>query len=180
MVRLSDIPPETLEEIRKFALSKRKEVPVTSRPKPDGTRIKTLPDLIEEKFGYRLSPTQVYTLLKGERKYTVKLDVDVIRELEEQFGSVNKGLKKTLQFYKRHRLPPHLRKYHRALLAKSPLTWREVEEALRPLVEKEEDIWKIVGELTRLGYISRDKDGRYVVTEFPRDPIAALVLGLFG
>jgi len=177
MVRLSDIPPETLEEIRKFARENKKKYPVTTRYKGE---VKTMGEAIEEKFGYRLSPTQVYTLLKGERKYTVKLDVDVIRELEEQFGSVNKGLKKMLQFYKKHRLPPHLRRYHRALVANSPLTWQEVEEALRPLVEKEEDIWKIVGELTRLGYISRDKDGKYVVTEFPRDPIAALVLGLFG
>jgi hypothetical protein len=180
MVRLSDIPPEILEEIRKFALSKRKEVPVTSKPRPDGTRIKTLPDLIEEKFGYRLSPSQVYTLLKGERKYTLRLDVETIRDLEEQFGSVSRGIKQLLKFYKGHRVPRHLREPHRVLVQHSPLTAQEVEELLAPFVKDRSEVWKIIGELSRLGYVSRDRDGKYVVTEYPRDPIAALVLGLFG
>jgi len=180
MVRLSDIPPEKLEKIRKFALSKRKEVPVTSKPRPDGTRIKTLPDLIEEKFGVRLSPQQVYTLLKGHRKYTLTIDVDLIRDLEEQFGSVSRGIKQILKMYKGHRIPKELRGIHRKLVEKSPLTAQEIEQLLLPELGDVQKVWKVIGQLSRLGYVSRDRDGKYVVTEYPRDPIAALVLGLFG
>jgi len=173
-MRLSDIPEEKLEAIRKFALEHKDKVAVTSKD----PNYKTLPDLIEEKFGVRLSHQQVYTILKGERRYSVRLDVDVIRELEERFGSVSKGLRKMLKFYKAQKLPDHLKRAHRILLehGKDGLTGEEVSKVL----EENGLTWEEFQELAKRGYIIRWKDGKYYVYEFRRDPLLEFAFGLGG
>jgi hypothetical protein len=180
MVRLADIPKETLEQIQRFVQENKRKYPVTSSPKDDGSRIKTLVDIVEEKFGYRLSPSQIYALQKGYKVYRVKLDVDVIRELEERFGSVSKGLRQMLKFYKSQQIPPHLKEPYKVLLQKGELTPAEVEEVLLPFVKESREAWKIIAELSRLGYVTRDKNGNYIVHKFRRDPFVELAMGGFG
>ena len=174
MVRLSDIPENVLKEIEKFVREKKGEVPVTTSPREDGSMIKTLPDLVEEKFGYRLSPSQIYDLQRGAKTYRVKVDIETVRELEEHFGSVGKGIKQMLKFYSAQRLPPHLRKPHEVLLKKEKISPSEIEELLLPFVKESREVWKIVGELSKLGYITRDKEGNFVISRFRRDPVAEL------
>ena len=176
MVRLSDIPEDVLKEIEKFVREKKGEVPVTTSPKEDGSRIKTLPDLVEEKFGYRLSPSQIYDLQRGEKTYRVKVDMETVRELEERFGSVGKGIKQMLKFYGPQQLPPHLKEPHEVLLEKGELSPAEVEELLLPFVGESREAWKIIGELSKLGYVSRDEKGNFIIHKFRRDPVAELFL----
>ena len=174
MTRLSEIPEDMLKEIEKFVKEKKGEVPVTTSPREDGSRIKTLLDLVEEKFGYRLSPSQIYDLQRGAKTYRVKVDIETVRELEEHFGSVGKGIKQMLKFYGAQRLPPHLKEPHRVLLEKGEVSPAEVEELLLPFVKESREAWKIIGELSRLGYVTRNEKGNYVVHKFRRDPVAEL------
>ena len=180
-MRLSDIPEDTLKQIERFVKENKKVYPVTSAPKEDGTRIKTLVDIVEEKFGYRLSPAQIYALQKGEKTYRVKLDPETIRELEDRFGSVGKGIKQMLKFFGKQQLPPHLREPYRALLKADKgygLSPSEIEEILKPLVREEQEVWKIIQELGKLGYVTRNKKDRYDIHKFRRNPLIELSLGL--
>ena len=179
MVRLADIPPDVLKKIEQFVKEYKRVYPVTSRPKEDGTTIKTMVDAVEEEFGYRLSPSQIYALQKGEKTYRVKLDVEAIQQLEKEFGSVSKGVKEVLKFFKAQKIPNHLKKPYEALLQKGELTPAEVEEVLLPFVKESREAWRIVGELSRLGYITRDRKGKYIVHKFRRDPVLELMMG-FG
>ena len=179
MVRLSDIPEDILKQIEQFVKEMKNKVPVTSSPREDGSKIETLPDLVEKKFGYRLSPQQIYALQKGVRTYRVKLDIETIRELEERFGSVGKGIKEMLKFYKGQKMPEKLRKPYEALLKKGELTPEEVEEVLLPFVKESREAWQIIRELARLGYVTRDRSGKYIVHRFRRDPILELAMGGF-
>jgi len=47
MVRLADIPPDMLKKIEQFVKEYKRVYPVTSRPKEDGTTIKTMVDAVE-------------------------------------------------------------------------------------------------------------------------------------
>lgn len=184
MVRLSDIPEKVLAEIEKFVKEQKGKVPVTSQGD-----IETLPDLVEKKFGYRLSPSQIYTLQKGEKTYRVKLDIETIKELEERFGSVGAGVKKLLKYYGKQKIPDRLREPYRVLLKEDKrkrkanegdgLTPEEIKSLLKPFVQNEQEAWKIITELGRLGYVSRNKEGNYIIHEFRRDPVVELLMG-FG
>jgi len=179
MPRLSDIPPETLKQIEQYVKEMKGKVPVTSAPKPDGTKIKTLVDLVEEKFGYRLSPSQIYSLQKGERIYRIKLETDVVIELEKKFGSVGKGVKEVLKAYKAGRVPAHLEQPYRVLLRKKELTSREIEELLEPFVEESDlwnSAWDIIRELAKHGVVFKQGD-KFVVSTVRRDPLAELLFG---
>jgi len=174
MVRLKDIPEETLKEIEKFIKENSDKYPVWNDAEEN------LVKLIEKKFGYRLSPSQVYALRKGEKIYRIKLDIEAIRALEEEFGSVSAGIKKLLKYYKTIQLPPDLKKYHKALLNKGKeLSPDEIVETLRPLCEDESKIWKIIGELRKRGYIDRDRKGKYIIHEIGLDPMLQIAL-MFG
>ena len=173
MVRLSDIPEKVLAEIEKFVKEQKGKVPVTSQGD-----IETLPDLVEKKFGYRLSPSQIYTLQKGEKTYRVKLDIETIRELEEKFGSVGAGVKKLLKYYGKQKLPPKLREPYKVLASKGELTPPEIEELLLPFVKESREVWTIVRDLAKHGYLTRSKDGKYIVHKFRRDPAIELIMGL--
>ena len=174
MVRLKDIPEETLKEIERFIKENSDKYPVWNDTEEN------LVKLIEKKFGYKLSPSQVYALRKGEKTYRIKLDIEAIRALEEEFGSVSAGIKKLLKYYKTIQLPSHLKKYHKALLSKgNELTSEEIVEALKPLCKDENEIWRIVGELRKRGYIDRDRKGKYIIHEVGIDPMLQIAL-MFG
>lgn len=169
-MRLSDIPPDVLEQIQKFVREKKKEIPVTSKGG------KTLVDVVQEKFGYRLSPSQIFALQKGERKYCVTVDVEAIRELEKEFGSVSKGVKEIVKFFKISQVPEHLRKAHEILAGKE-LTADEIEELLLPIVGDSREVWPIVRELSSYGFVTRNRDGKYVVHRYRHDPFLSIFLG---
>jgi len=172
MVRLSDIPEETLKEIEKFVRENKMKIPVVSKGE-------NLVDLVEKRFGYRLSPSQIYSLQRGQKTYRVKLDIGTVRELEERFGSVGKGIKEMVKFYKGQKIPDRLKEPYKALLNKGVLKSDEVEEVLLPFVKDSKEAWKIISELSRLGYVTRDKNGNFVIHKFRRDPLIELMMG-FG
>ena len=66
---------------------------------------------VKEEFGYEFKPSQIYRLARPEKK-TVKIDRDVAEMLEEEFGSVSKGIKQLIGLARRSlpKPPPHLRK----------------------------------------------------------------------
>ena len=176
MTRLSEIPEETLKEIQDFVKRNKGVIPVTTTPTEDGTKIETLPEAVEKKFGYKLSPSQIYDLQRGTKTYKVKVDMETVRELERTYGNVGAGIKKVLKFYKTSMLPEHLRKPHEALVSKEKLTASELEEVLAPFVKESREAWKIVGELSRLGFMRRDKEGNYIFSRFRRDPFLEFLL----
>jgi len=173
MVRLKDIPKEKLEEIAEFVRKMKGKIPVTSKGG------KSLVDLVEEKFGYRLSPQQIYALQKGYRTYRIKLDVDTIIKIEEEFGDVSKGIKQLLKFYREQTtLPDHLKKPHKALLEKGEeLTIDDIKEVLLGKFAKDErEMWNLVAELCKLGYIRRIGN-KFYIYKFRRDPLLEFFLG---
>ena len=114
-MRIVDIPEEKLEEIRKFIQENYKDHPVTTSPE-GVNKVKTLPELIKEKFGVDLSPSQVYQLRKGYRTVKVKLTTDTIRELEEEYGSVEAGLKALASTAERTHVSAYLKPALKALV----------------------------------------------------------------
>jgi len=176
MTRLSEIPEETLKEIQEFVKRNKGVIPVTTTPAEDGMRIETLPEAVEKKFGYKLSPSQIYDLQRGTKTYKVKVDMETVRELERLYGNVGAGIKKVLKFYKTSVLPEHLRKAHEALVSKEKLTADEVVEVVLPFVKNDQEVWKVVGELSRLGYVRRDRAGNYIFSRFRRDPFLEFLL----
>jgi len=167
MVRLSDIPKEDLEKIIRFIKEHEKEYPVWNDTEFN------LVKLIEKEFGYKLSPAQVYSLRRGEKIYRIKLDVEAIRELEREFGSVSKGVKEILKIYKTSRLPEHLKEYHKKLLQRGEVDIRDVPDVLG--VDYDE-AWKIIGELSKYGYVQRVGD-KFKVFRFPVDPVLSFFFG---
>ena len=112
---------------------------------------------IKEEFGYEFKPSQIYRLAKPEKK-TVKIDRDIADMLEEEFGSVSKGIKEVIKFARKalHKPPPHLRR------AISQLGGRtlDYEEAVRELKAwGYENPDKILSELGKLGYL-RNEQGK--------------------
>lgn len=160
-MRLADIPEEELEEIRKLIQENYKNYPVTTSPRPDGSRVKTLGDLIEERFGIRLSPTQIYELRKGYRTVKVKLPTDVIRHLEEEYGSLSEGLKAVAKMAERSNAPQHLKPALRALVQKSqnePISYNEIMETIKGLGYSNPH--NVFAELSKLGYVE-NVNGKY-------------------
>jgi len=168
MVRLADIPDNVLKEIEKFVKEMKGKYPVVSND-PE----KSLVTLVERKFGYRLSPQQIYTLQRGERRVSIKVDVEAIKELEEMFGSVSKGIKEVLKLYKSAKLPDHLKPYHRKLLEKGEVSPDEIPQILGVDDKK---AWKIMGELCSLGYAMRVKD-KFKIFRIPVDPVLMYFMG---
>jgi len=168
MVRLADIPADVLKEIEKFVKEMKDKYPVVSKD-PE----KSLVTLVERKFGYRLSPQQIYTLQRGERRISIRVDVEAIRELEEIFGSVSKGIKEVLKLYKSAKLPDHLKPYHRKLLEKGEVRPEEVPQVLGVDDQK---AWEIMGELCNLGYAMR-VGNKFKIFRIPVDPVLMYFLG---
>ena len=157
-MRLSEIPEEKLKEIIKFLEENKKNYPVTTSPNGK-VKVKTLPELVKERFGVELSPNQIYTLLRGYKTVRVKIDGEALRQLEEAFGDVSSGIKAVLSSVKTkvpEELKPAVLKLSEASKSRA-LTWQEVVDILRSLGYQ--DPAKVVGELFGYGLGERDGDG---------------------
>ena len=179
MVRLRDIPPEKLREIERFVRQQRGKVPVTGGGRtPDGRYVKNLVELVEEKFGVKLSPQQIFRLQRGERKIRVPIEKEVAEMLKEEYGSVSEGLK-------------HLSKLARMVLAKPPpeyvnaisqlggrkLDYEAAVFELRQLGYKDPD--RVIRELARLGFLTNE-GGKLVFHRRRVPPEYALIMYLAG
>jgi len=170
MVRLSEIPPTTLKKIEQFVKEMKGKVPVVSKGE-------NLVDLVEKKFGYRLSPSQIYDLQRGYKTLRIKVDVDALRELEKEFGSISKGIKEVLKLYKQTNIPPHLKKYHEVLKRKEEWTLEEIMEELLPLCDYDEQkVYKIIGELGSYNVVHR-VGKKFVVYRVPVNPLLKYLFG---
>lgn len=169
MVRLSDIPPSILKQIERFVKENKGKIPVVSEGE-------NLVDLVEKKFGYRLSPSQIYDLQRGYKTIRVKLDVDLVREIEKEYGSLGKGLRQLLNIYKSAQLPDKLKMYHDILKRKEEWTLDEIMDVLKPLCEDEQEVYKVIGELCKYNVVQRVGD-KYKVFKIPVDPILRYFLG---
>jgi len=166
MPALNKIPKEKLIEIEKFVQEMKNKVPVVS----DG---ENLVDLVEKKFGIRLSPNQIYKLQRGIKTYRISLPMHVAEKLKREYGSVGEGIKKIAKIYSglSPDIPEHLREPYEILLKKKVVKISEVEDVLKDF----DDPWGIIKELARLGLVYRDKD-EFVISRFKRDPILEFFL----
>jgi len=131
---------------------------------------------VKEEFGYEFKPSQIYRLARPEKK-TVKIDRDVAEMLEEEFGSVSKGIKQLIGLARRSlpKPPPHLRKAI-AQLGGRTLDYEEAIIELRAWGYENPD--KVISELAKLGYV-RNIQGRLMFTRY-RIPPELDLLAFFG
>lgn len=165
-MRLSDIPDEKLKEIEEAIREWQKAyVPVFS---PDHDCITKR---VREKFGYSLSPAQVYSILRGEVTYRVKLPQETALEMEREFGSVGEGIKYLVKQAKGEFKPvPEELKAAVNALAEKELTYEEAVSALKGAGYANPD--KTLGELVKKGYGKNVSEKRGEVKfQFYRRPI---------
>jgi len=163
-MRLSDIPEEKLEEIRKFIQENVKNYPVTSSP--GGIQsAKTLTELIKERFGVELSPSQVYELKRGYKTVRVKLTVDTIKQLEEEYGSVEKGLKDLARTAENLKVSAYLKPALKALVdltdKQGSVSYTEAIKTIADLKYSDPD--NVLKELFRQGF-GTNVGGKYKFT----------------
>lgn len=167
MVALKFIPKEVLHEIEKFVQENKKVIPVYSK---NGGY--DLVKAVKEKFGYELSAQQIYKLQKGIHTYRVNLPDFVAEQLKEKYGSVGKGIKHLAGLLAEPDMPDELKRAWRKLLKVRQFTSEEIPE----LLEDFNDPYRIIRELSKLGYVHRE-GAYFVVTEHKYNPIVAY-LGL--
>ena len=182
MTKLKDIPPDMLKEIERFVKQKKGKVPVSGGgPTPDGGYVKNLVELVKEKFGVELSPAQIYRLQHRKRRKKVELDKDTVEWLEENFGSVNEGIRqvtKMLSFMVGK--PPE--KYRNAIsqLGGRTLDYDEVVFELKQLGYENPD--EVIRELFKMGY-GRNVNGKLRFFRYKQPPELELLrffAGLVG
>jgi len=164
MVRLSDIPKEKLKKIERFVRQQKGKVPVTGGGwgiDPETGKkvyVKNLVELVEEKFGVRLSPAQIYALQRGRRKKKVVLEKDVAEWLEEKFGSVSKGIREVARIAEKIMAePPPKYKHAVSQLGGRTLDYDEAVWELKQLGYENPD--EVIRELFRLGF-ARNVQGK--------------------
>ena len=177
MVRLRDLDPRLLREIRRFVRQKRGKVPVTGGgPTPDGGYVKNMVELVRERFGVELSPAQIYRLQRGGRR-RVSLDEDVAEWLEDRFGSVSEGLRRVERLLRQMAGEPPAKYRHAvAQLGGRTLDYEEAVHELRELGYENPD--EVIRELFRLGF-GRNAGGRLQFFRHRRPPELEL-LAFFG
>jgi hypothetical protein len=156
MVRLRDIPPDVLHEIRKFAIQNKGKIPVTGGGKtPDGRYVKNMVELIREKWGVELSPGQIFALQRPKPK-KVTLPGDVAGWLEEEFGTVGAGVKQVAELAKQMKgKPPVNLRMAVSRLGGQLLDYEEAVRLLKEMGYEKPD--ETIRELARLGFLSNEK-----------------------
>jgi len=165
MVKLSEIDPEKLEEIRKFIIENWGKYSLISKYG------KTMSDVIEERFGIRLSPQQISRIRRNEVSIKITLPLDVAREIEAEFGSLSKGIKELFKGYQGLiDMPDWLRKIHKELLKMGKVKMDEFSKVVEPLLPEGKTAWDVLGELGRLNLLRRVGD-YYVIYKIPKSII---------
>jgi len=175
LVRLSDIPPGKLREIERFVREMRGKAPVTGGgwDARTGRYVKNLVEMVEERFGVRLSPQQIYALQRGSyRGRRVSIPEDLAAALERRFGDVRVGLKTLLKVTEEMVRPPspELERVVDALAGQLPrasYTMQELAERIRGLGYP--DPYRVVGDLFREG-LAQWRGEKVVVRRFRLPP----------
>jgi hypothetical protein len=142
-VRLRDIPAEKLREIRRFVLQSKGKL-----------TYQQMAEEIKKRWGYELTPGQLYHLSKEYKE--VKLSKEVVDFLEREFGDVGEGLKQVLALARFMATPPP-REYEKAVrsLAGQLLSYEEAVAKLRELGYRDPD--KVLRELSREGFLHNER-----------------------
>jgi hypothetical protein len=156
MVRLRDIPPNVLDEIRRFVRQQKGKVPVTGGGEtPSGRYVKNMVELVKEKWGYELSPGQIFALQRPKPK-KVTLPGDVADWLEEEFGTVGAGVKQIAELAKQMKgKPPVNLRMAVSRLGGQLLDYEEAVRLLKEMGYEKPD--ETIRELARLGFLSNEK-----------------------
>ncbi len=172
-MRLSDIPDDVMEQIKEFISENKKKYPVTSSD-PNITLVKK----VEEKFGYKLSPQQIYSIAKGEQTVRVKLSIDTVKQLEKRYGSVGEGVKHIVKTMgKGFSEPPAILKPAIDEMKGKELTYSDMVKILADLKYSDPD--RIIRELFQKGYAERKGD-KFIVHDYAIDPQLKLIAMLYG
>jgi hypothetical protein len=155
MVKLREIPPEKLKEIRRFVIQKRGKIPVTGGgPTPTGEYVKNMIEIIREKWGVELSPAQIFSMQRRPKK--VSLPGEVVDWLEEEFGDAREGLKRMVKVMEQMAGKPPLQlKKAISSLGGRTLSYEEAVIELKTLGYENPD--EILRELGRLGYLTNER-----------------------
>ena len=164
MVSLKLIPKETLEKIEKFVQENKKKIVVYS--KGGGN------DLVKEikkRFGYDLSPQQIYKLQRGIKIYRVNLPSYVAEQLKDKYGSVGNGIKHLADLLAEPQdMPEDLKRAWKILFKVKQFTPKEVPELLKDF----EDPYGILRELAKIGYVHREGE-YFIATDYKYNPFFA-------
>ncbi len=174
-MRLSDIPDDKLQQIKEWIEQHKKVYPVTS-----GDPTKSMVYKIKEQFGVELSPSQIYTLMKGYRTVKVKLTEDTIKEIERVFGDLNKGLNSVSKIISISLTSPSqdMLEVINQFQEDKQYTYSEIEQTVKKV--KGDSAYKYIGEMFKKGYFIRDKDGQYKFRRIPVPQELQLMLYLMG
>jgi len=171
-VRLSEIPDEKLEAIRRWLeTSEAKSLFITS-----SSGGPSLQSRIKEKFGVDLSPAQISMLKKGYRKYSVLLPEDAVVAAERNYGSLENAFKQFAAAMKAEdELPEDMRSVVQILGGKT----MSFEEAIRTLLDMGYNPATMLTKLKRAGYFMRRGD-QAIFTKRPVDPMAEFFASMTG
>jgi hypothetical protein len=176
-VRLRDIPPNVLTEIRRFVRQYKGKIPVTGGgPTPSGEYVKNMQEIIKEKWGYELSPGQIFALQRPRPK-KVSIPEDVAEWMEKEFGSVGDGVKRVTEIARimSGKVPDRFRQAIASLGGRT-VTYDEAVMELRMLGYDDPD--EVLRELARLGFMANEA-GKLRFYRYRRPPEFS-ILRFFG
>ncbi|MGC8569496.1 MAG: hypothetical protein ACP5LW_05780 [Nitrososphaeria archaeon] len=174
-MRLSDIPDEKLQKIREWIELHKKDYPVTSQD-PSKSMIYKLKEL----FGVELSPSQVYTLMRGYKTVKIKLPEETIKELERVFGDLSTGVNKVSKIISSNMMAPtpDLLDVINQFEDEKLYTYNEIVERLRKV--KGDRAQEYAGIMFKRGYFTRERTGLFRFRRIPVPQELQLMLYLMG
>jgi hypothetical protein len=171
-VRLSEIPDEKLEAIRRWLeSSEAKSLFITN-----SSGGPSLQSRIKEKFGVDLSSSQISMLKKGYRKYSVRLPADAVVAAEKNYGSLENAFKQFAAAVKAEdELPEDMKSVVQILGGKT----MSYDEAIHTLLDMGYNPSTMLTRLKRAGYFIRRGD-QVTFTKRPVDPLAEFFASMTG
>lgn len=169
MTRLSEIPDEVLDAIRRWLSSdEARHLLITNSNGP------SLQSRIKEKFGVDLSPSQISMLRKGYKKYCTLLPADVVVEAEDSYGSLSNAFKQFISSTEEEeRIPEDIKPIVKILGGKT-MSW---DEAIHTLLDMGFNPIPTLTKLRRAGYFVREGDNA-IFTKTPVNPVAEFLRGM--